>query len=388
VTFPMLKPRIAIVGVGQTKCESKKKEVFYDIVYEAASKALQDAGMERSELDTVIEAGDDVADGRTISNMHTCTAAGGFLKDESRCAEDGTFSLAYAYMRLASGLFDTAMVTGIGTTESPFELVTNYAFDHLFVRGFGLTWVTSFAMHANNYMKTAGVMEKQAAKVVVKNRRNGAKNPYAHLRKAVTLKEVLHSPMVSYPLRKLDLPPSSSGACAVVLASSEYIKRITDNPVWIDGLAWNVGSYYFQDAEPGELLALRLASDRAYKMAAIENPLKDLQVAELHDITSYHELMEYEALKFCGKGRGGATIDEMDEDGRIGELAVNPSGGALSSHPHHAAGLFRVVEATLQLRGEASKHQVKGAKRALAHGITHISGAASMGHCVVILGKE
>jgi acetyl-CoA C-acetyltransferase len=384
----LVKPKVAIVGVAQTKCESKKKEVFYDTVYEAASKALQDAGMERNELETVIQAGDDVADGRTISNMHAVTAAGGYLKDESRCAEDGTFSLAYAYMRLASGLYDTAMVTGNGTTESPFELVTNLAFDHLFTRGFGLSWVTSFAMNANSYMKVTGVTEKQAAKVVVKNRRNGAKNPYAHLRKAVTMDEVLRSPMVSYPLKKLDLPPSSSGACAVILASSEYVKRITDNPVWIDGLAWNVGSYYFQDAEPGELLPLRWASERAYKMAGIENPLKDLQVAELHDITSYHELMEYEALKFCDKGRGGATIDEMDKDGRIGEVAVNPSGGALSSHPHHAAGLFRVVEAALQLRGDAGKHQVKDAKKALAHGITHIAGAASMGHGVVILRGE
>jgi acetyl-CoA C-acetyltransferase len=383
----LVKPRVAIVGVAQTKCESKKKEAYYDIVYEAASKALQDAGMERNELETVIEASDDVADGRTISNMHTCTAAGGLLKDESRCAEDGTFSLAYAYMRLASGLYDTAMVTGIGTTESPFELVTNLAFDHLFTRGFGLSWITSFAMQANSYMKVAGVTEKQAAKVVVKNRKNGANNPFAHLRKAVTLEEVLRSPMVSYPLKKLDLPPSSSGACAIILASSEYVKRITDNPVWIDGLGWNVGSYYFQDAEPGTLLPLHWASERAYKMAGIENPLKDLQVAELHDITSYHELMEYEALKFCDKGRGGATIDEMGKDGRIGEVAVNPSGGALSSHPHHAAGLFRIVEAALQLRGEAGNHQVKDAKKALAHGITHIAGAASMGHGVVILSK-
>jgi len=98
VTYFLAKPRVAIVGVGQTKCESKKNQVYYDIVYEAASKALQDAGMERNELETFIQAGDDVADGRTISNMHTCTAAGALLKDESRCAEDGTFSLAYAYM--------------------------------------------------------------------------------------------------------------------------------------------------------------------------------------------------------------------------------------------------------------------------------------------------
>jgi acetyl-CoA C-acetyltransferase len=384
----LTKPKIAIVGVGQTKCESKKKDVYYDIVYEAASRALQDAGMERNELDTVIECAEDVADGRTISNMHTCTAAGGYLKDESRCAEDGTFSLAYAYMRLASGLYDTAMVTGIGTTESPFELVSNYAFDHLFTRGFGLNWITSFAMQANSYMKATGVTEKQAAEVVVKNRRNGANNPYAHLRKAVTVAEVLHSPMISYPLKKLDLPPSSSGACAVVLASSEYVKRITEAPIWIDGLGWNVGSYYFQDADAGELLPLRWASEKAYKMAGIENPLKELQVAELHDITSYHELMEYEALKFCDKGCGGTTIDGMDRQGRIGEIAVNPSGGALSSHPHHAAGLFRVAEATLQLRGEAGKHQVGDAKKALAHGITHIAGAAGMGHSVIILSSE
>jgi acetyl-CoA C-acetyltransferase len=116
-------------------------------------------------------------------------------------------------------------------------------------------------------------------------------------------------------------------------------------------------------------------------MAGISNPLKEISLAEVYDAFSYMELMWMEGLGFCDRGGGGALVDSgFTEMG--GSLPVNPSGGVLSAHPVLAAGLVRIAEAALQLRGEAGARQVAGAKVALAHGI---EGACGQGHCVFVL---
>jgi acetyl-CoA C-acetyltransferase len=118
-------------------------------------------------------------------------------------------------------------------------------------------------------------------------------------------------------------------------------------------------------------------------MAGIRSPLKQLHVAEVYDAFSYMELMWMEGLGFCDRGKAGAMVDsgltEMN-----GALPVNPSGGVLSAHAVQVAGLARIAEAVLQLRGQAGGRQVDGASTALAHGI---EGACGQGHCVFILGK-
>jgi acetyl-CoA C-acetyltransferase len=116
-------------------------------------------------------------------------------------------------------------------------------------------------------------------------------------------------------------------------------------------------------------------------MAGIRDPLKEIDAAELYDVTSYHELMEYEALGFCAGGEGGRLM-ERGATSLGGELPVNPSGGMLSSNPYTAVGLFRVAEAALQVTGRAAGRQVPGAKVALAHGMSGICGQSN---CVAIL---
>jgi acetyl-CoA C-acetyltransferase len=137
------------------------------------------------------------------------------------------------------------------------------------------------------------------------------------------------------------------------------------------------------DRDLSDVGILQAAAKKAYDMAGIRNPNKEINVAEVYDAFSYMELMWMEGLGFCDRGAGGAFIDsgktEMD-----GSLPVNPSGGVLSAHPVLAAGLARVAEAVLQLRGEAGARQVAGAKVALAHGI---EGACAQGHCVFVLGN-
>jgi acetyl-CoA C-acetyltransferase len=142
--------------------------------------------------------------------------------------------------------------------------------------------------------------------------------------------------------------------------------------------------YYLGDKELSELPSLKSAAEKAYQMADVANPMRDLDVAEVHDLTSYHELMAYESLGFCKPGEAqGLVQDSRTSPG--GELPVNPSGGVLSSNPYTATGLTRVIEAYLQVTGRAGEHQVPGARTALAHGA---GGIGAQSNCVVILRDE
>ncbi|MCX5999914.1 MAG: thiolase family protein, partial [Chloroflexi bacterium] len=126
------------------------------------------------------------------------------------------------------------------------------------------------------------------------------------------------------------------------------------------------------------------AAKKAYSMAGITDSLKQIDVAEVYDAFSYMELMWYEGLGFCGRGEGGKLI-ESGQTEMGGELPVNPSGGVLSAHAVNVSGMSRLAEAVLQLRGEAGKRQVPGAKVALAQGIGGICGQT---HCVWVLSNE
>jgi len=316
--------------------------------------------------------------------MHTCMAIGGYLKDSSHAAEDGIMALAYGYLRIASGLVDIALVAGQGHREANIDAVTRIVFDPLFTRPAGRNYLVTMAMQANAYMHKYSVSEEQAAKVVVKNRANGARNPYAHLQSPVTLEEVLASRPVAYPLKALDCPPESVGAVVLILASEDVVRRITDKPVWIRGIGWAIESYEMGAKDLAEIPSLAAAAQRAYQMAGIRRPLEEFDLAEVHEATSFHELMAYEGLGFAGAGQGAKLIEEGTTE-MGGKLPVNPSGGSLCTNLFGASGLVRAAEAALQLRGEAHGRQVAGAKLALAHGLSAPAGAAAPTNCVAIL---
>jgi acetyl-CoA C-acetyltransferase len=298
--------------------------------------------------------------------------------------EDGIMALAYAYLRIASGQFDTAVVSAHGHREASLERVSSVCFDPLFTRPLGANYLTSLAIQANAYAQRYSVGQEAAAKVVVKNRANGARNPYSHLKAPVTLEEVLGSGPVAYPLRTLDCPPESVGGVALILATEEAVRRITDKPVWIKGISWAIESYHLGSKDLSQMPSLAAAAQRAYRMAGVTRPLDELDVAEVHEVTSYHELMAYEALGLAEAGRGGRLMEEGATE-REGKLPVNLSGGSLSTNLLGASGLARAAEAVLQLRGEAHGRQAVGAKLALAHGFSSLRGAASPTNCVVIL---
>ena len=377
--------RVAIVGIGQTALTTAADDrQYHEHDFEAARLALADAGLDRGDLDTVICSGWDAVDGRTISDMHTAMSAGGYLKDSSHVGEDGIMALAYAYMRLTAGLFDVALVSAHGHAESSFETVSNVVFDPLFTRPLGQSHLVSLALQANAYLQRYGLSEEQASAVVVKNRDNGAGNPRAHLQQPVGMEEVLASDPVCYPLRALHCPPQSVGGVAIVFASEDAARRISDKPVWISGISWAIDSYDLGSKEISRLGSLATAAGKAYRMAGISDPVQDLDLAEVHDITAFHELMAYEALGMAPEG-GAARLVEDGATALGGALPVNPSGGVLCANPYGAAGLIRAAEAARQLRGDAGQRQVPGARRALAHGMSAPSGAAARTDCVLIL---
>lgn len=377
--------KVAIVGMAQTKYEERKRGQSYpELVYEVTSKVLETTGMGIEDIDNIVTASQDFWDGRTISNVAINEAVGAFMKPESKVASDGILAVLYAYIRILSGSYDTAsVVSHCKMSEGSRGLIENCMFDPLYQRILGLDDISTSALQAKRYMCKYGITEEQCAKVSVKNHRNAQKNPYAQMPLAISVDDVLKSEMLSDPIRVLDSAPISDGACALILANEEKAKEITDNPVWINGIGSYVDAYYLGDRDLADMASLELAAEKAYRMAGIEDPLKEIDVAEISDNYSYQELMWTEGLGFCKRGGGGKLIDEGITQ-MEGDLPVNPSGGILSGNPITVAGLIRVAEAALQVRGEAGERQVPNVKTALAHGT---SGPCGQGHCVIILGR-
>ena len=376
--------RVAIVAVSQIGHHDASGKNLMELSYEVTKDILNQLNMKREELGTIISSSSDFWQGISCSNSVYYEAIGAYLKNSSKAAEDGASGFMYGLMRVMSGHFDNALVHAITkSSEIPgLNLLTNLYADPFFQRPVGLDDVSTAAMQAKLYMNKHGITEEQAARVVVKNLGNALNNPYAHEKAKISIDEVLKSKIMAHPLKELDCAPYSDGTCALLIASEEKAKKLTNNPVWIKGADWCVDHQFLGDRD---LLnsVLRKASQKAYSMANISNPLKEIDIAEICEPYSFQELLWYEQLGFCKDGEGGKLIDNnvttMD-----GELPVNPSGGVLANNSYVSRGLVRIAEAALQLMGKAGKRQVPGVKTALAHS-TH--GLAGQHHSVVILGN-
>jgi len=376
--------KVAIVGVAQTKYERISPYSHEEMTFEVTTKALEDAEMTIEDIDNSVTCCNDFWDGRTISCMGITESTGSSRVPTTNVEGDGTYGLLMGLMRILSGHFKNTLVVAQskGSIGMP-ALITNAIFDPLYERILGLDAINTAALQARSYMMRYGITEEQCAKVSVKNHKNAKANPYAQLPLDITVQEVLKSRMLAEPIKLLDTSPISDGACAIILEEESVAKKRPKKPIWIKGVGHCTDTYHLGDRELSGVSVLQSAAQKAFHMAGIQAPKKEIDVAEVYDAFSYMELMWMEGLGFCERGGGGALIDSgITEMG--GSLPVNPSGGVLSAHPVLAAGLARVAEAVLQLRGEAGARQVAGAKVALAHGI---EGACAQGHCVFVLGS-
>jgi len=221
-----------------------------------------------------------------------------------------------------------------------------------------------------------------AAEVSVRNHNDALDNPYAHIQIKITVDDVLKSRIICYPVRLLDVCPSSDGATAIIFASEEKARRITDTPVWVKGVGYRGDEYWLGDSDKVLWDSAIEAARAAYKMAGITNPLKQLDVAEVYNPFTFQELLYYECFGFCEKGEACKLVEDRVVF-RGGELPCDPSGGVLCTNPIGASGMNRVAEAALQVQGKAGKHQVPDAETTFAHAM----GGTEQLNGVMILGR-
>ena len=372
---------VAVSQIGNNDCIDKN---LREISFEVTKDILNQVGMDRDDLGTIISSSSDFWQGISCSNSVYYEAIGAHLKNSSKASEDGAAGFMYGLMRVMSGHFDNALVHAVTkASEIPsLSTLTNLYTDPFFQRPICLDEISTGAMQARLYMDKYQISAEQAAKVVVKNLGNALNNPFSHKKGKFSIEEVLKSEILAYPLKTLDCAPHSDGTCAVLLASEEKAKKLTDNPVWIKGVDWCVDHQFLGDRD---LLngGLRKTAKNAYDMAGIHEPLNEIDVAEICETNSFQELLWYEQLGFCKDGEGGKLIDN-GVTSMEGQLPVNPSGGVLAANSYVTRGLIRIAEAALQVMGKAEKRQVTDVKTALAHS-TH--GFAGQLHSVIIVGK-
>jgi acetyl-CoA acetyltransferase len=228
----------------------------------------------------------------------------------------------------------------------------------------GTIFMDTYAMQAAYHMHRYGTTQRQIAAGAAKNHHHGSLNPLAQYRFTVTVDEVLADREVSYPLTRSMCAPIGDGASAALVCSKDYLAALPagmrQRAVKIRASAMSGGKYRSLD-EPG---LSRIAADKAYKMAGL-TPV-DIDIAEVHDATSFCEIYQAEMLRFCGEGQGGAYV-ASGATALGGERPVNLSGGLVSKgHPIGATGLSMIHELVLQLRGEAGERQAERARIGLA----------------------
>ncbi|ABE37280.1 Thiolase [Rhodopseudomonas palustris BisB5] len=228
----------------------------------------------------------------------------------------------------------------------------------------GTIFMDTYAMQAAYHMKRYGTTQRQIAIGAAKNHHHGSLNPLAQYRFTMTADEVLADRPISYPLTRSMCAPIGDGAAAALVCSKDYLaslpRGVRERAVKIRASAMSGGKYRSLD-EPG---LSRIAADRAYKMAGISP--SDIDIAEVHDATSFCEIYQVEMLRFCAEGQGGAYV-ASGATALGGDRPVNLSGGLVSKgHPVGATGLSMIHELVLQLRGEAGERQAKNARLALA----------------------
>lgn len=374
---------VGIVGVGHTKF-GRWEGAFLDMLSAAAVEALDDAGIKTGRdscIDQVFVAtmGAGIINKETgvasalVDNLNLCPAMAETVENGPA---SGASAIKLGYMAIASGMCDVVLVVGGEQMRvvSGWE-ATDFVSTMLHPEAeykYGLTLPSFAGMFTRLYMEKYGVTKKDLAMVAVKNHENAMHNPVAHIQLVPDLYAITEdedakviNPYVADPLSLYDVCPVSDGAAAVVLCAMEVAERFNKKPVRIAGIGQATDTHVVAERKvPTDLLAVRMAAQRAYEMAGLKPEMID--VAELHDAFTILEIAISEEVGFFPKGEGHLAVRKGET--RIGgRIPINTSGGLKAKgHPVGATGVSQVVELVRQLRGEAKGRQVEGARHGLA----------------------
>ena len=356
------------MGAGLTLFRSRMLETPQELAWLAAKQALDEAGLTLKDIDcVVIGSAPDAFDGVHMKGEYLAEGAGGIHKPVIRVfvgGATGVFVPIAAWWHVASGLCKKVLAVAeekMSHAAKPHtQYVFRYIWDPIVEKPLNPNLIWIFAMEMHRYMYKCGVKKEDIALVSVKNKRNACGHPSAQLcMPNITVDDVLKSEVLVWPVQLLDISPTSDGAAAVVLASEEEARRITDTPVWIKGIGWTLDTTHWTNRDLAYPEYVRRAAEMAYRMAGIDNPRKQIDVAEPYDPFDYKELHHMEGLGLARKCEAPILTREGATQ-RDGDLPINPSGGLLGvGNPIAAAGLMKVAEIFWQVRGEAGARQVK-----------------------------
>ncbi len=364
--------RVGVIGFGQTYHKSRREDVNgVELINEAVQAALEDSGLGIDDVDAIIIGNMDHFESVNYVDTWSVDGTGGFMKPVMKLTTGGTTGSTIGiggYFTAASGLFDVVAVVGWEkNSESDTTGAIITCSDPVFDRFSFAGALPGLAVEASVYMKKYGVTEKDAARVAVRDRRHAMNNPYAQLRKEITEEEVLESPMLSYPVKLLDICPRTDGAACVIFAGERKAKKLSPNPAWVWASSIRHSYSYFEDIEYDTMPTLEAACRELFSNVGIKEPLKELDVVELYQPYTFAGLKWIESMGICKPGEAPQLVwDGVTDMG--GELPFNPSGGVLATNCIGATGLLRIGEAALQLQGRAGDRQVEGAEVALATG--------------------
>lgn len=389
---------VAILGVGMHPWGKWGKN-FVEYGLKACRDALQDAGVDWKDIqfvsgaDTMRCGYPGYVAGATFAQALGWSGAR-VASSYAACASGAT-AMNAARAQILAGFCDVALVVGADTTPKGFLAPTSGDRpddpDWLRFRLLGATNTAYFGFYARRRMELYGTTERDFVKVKIKNAKHGLTNPNARYRKEYTEEEVLKSPVVSAPLRLLDICATSDGGAAVVLSSMEYARKRTTTPVTIAAISTVTPRY------PSTVIEMpNFATDSAYSAPAPRVSFRDsiaaaaydeagigpedVNLAEVYDLSTALELDWYENIGLCKPGEA----EKLLHDGHTaigGRVPVNPSGGLTCfGEAVPAQAIAQVCELVWQLRGQAQARQVEGAKV----GITANQGLFGHGSSVIV----
>ena len=360
--------KVCVLGAGSTKY-GRLDDSISDITIQASVDAIESAGIEPKEIkagyisnvfgvaDKQVHLGPVVMTNLGISERPS-------LSIESACGS-GSVAFREAFTNVAGGFYDAVLVTGVEkVTHTGTEWTTtyfSYCSDFFYEGGAGASFPGLFASIARAYLNEFKATEEDFAEVAVKNHDNGLLNPKAHLRKKITVDDVMKSAVVASPLKLYDCCPFSDGASSVILCNESFAKEHNKDYIQVIGSGRGGSSAALQGRKHLTTIpSTKIAAEAAYKMAGVTP--KDIDFAEVHDCFTIAEIIDTEDLGFFEKGQGVQAVRE-GQTKRNGQIPINPSGGLKSKgHPIGATGVGQVVEVYDQLTGKAGERTVKDAK--------------------------
>ncbi len=368
---------VSIVATGKTRFGPFPELTIRDLARQAGQKCLEMARAEPAQVEALYVG--NFAGPSFVGQNHLAPYIGSALglegvpctRFEAACASSGS-AFFHAFGAVAAGLYDVVLVLGVEqmtpqTTARTTDILAAAGDIGSEVRA-GATFPALFAMIAQRHMYEFGTTREHLAAVAVKNHANGLKNPFAHLRKAITVEQALNGRMIAEPLTLYDCSLISDGAAAVLLVASDRAREFAGKPICVRGVAQASDHLALHEkADITTFPAVRRAAEKAYRMAGVASG--DIDFAELHDCFTIAEIIALEDLGFVPRGQGGpasaAGLTALD-----GKMPTNTSGGLKSKgHPVGATGVAQICEVVEQLRGECGERQLASPKIGLAQNL-------------------